>query len=288
MNLDGFLTLRVDRGARDSFLADMVRLMEAAEKAARDTVGSPTASLRSIRRSSIFSHWQRSSAGLRPRASWHRSVTIAISVLIITCPCALGLAVPMVQVIAARRLFDLGVSLKDGSALERLAGIDIVAFDKTGTLTMGDPVVSGRGVMADDIEAAAALASRSRHPFSRAVAALLPAAVRLHVSDVREVAGHGIEGRVGDHFYRLGRIEWTSTQLGRAPDGAAIWLSKDGNGVGWFAINDQPRPGAADAVRRLSEMGLEMEVTLRRPEAGGGEVLAKTGDYPIPAWDAAR
>src|SRR5690606_30934960 len=106
---------------------------------------------------------------------WHNAFSNAVAVLIITCPCALALAVPMVHVVAAGRLFERGILMKDGAALERAAEADSVAFDKTGTLTYGRPLLVARE--GDDASAAVAagLAGASTHPLSRALVEALGA-----------------------------------------------------------------------------------------------------------------
>ena len=122
---------------------------------------------------------------------WPTGCRAGTPVLIITCPCALALAVPVVQVIASGRLLRQGILLKTATALERVAEIDTVVFDKTGTLTVGRPELRQDGEWtAADLAQAAALAAVSRHPLARALSAAAPAAAPL--DGIVEEPGRGL------------------------------------------------------------------------------------------------
>jgi P-type Cu2+ transporter len=199
----------------------------------------------------------------------HRAITVAIAVLIITCPCALGLAVPMVQVVAARRLFERGIMVKDGGALERLAEADHVVFDKTGTLTSGTPrLVDGDDLPPRALAIAAAMAALSRHPYSQAIVAegerrLVPS---MALADVTEHPGAGLEARLGDKVYRLGRSDWALAD-GESRQ-AGVVLAEEGRPLCRFCFEDELRPGAEEAIAALKAKGLPAEIV--------------SGDHPQP------
>ncbi|QOF69163.1 cadmium-translocating P-type ATPase [Aminobacter sp. SR38] len=260
LNLTGALTIEATAKARDSFLAEMARLMEAAEsgrggyRRIADRAAALYAPVLHLTAFLTFVAW------MVADGNWHQAITIAIAVLIITCPCALGLAVPIVQVAAARRLFENGIMVKDGAAMERLAEIDTVVFDKTGTLTLGRPrLVNAHEISAETLTLAAAIALHSRHPISRALSetqAAMPAK-DWHFDSVEEIPGFGLEARLGADTYRLGRSAWA---LDDAASAVGTVLSKNGADLAAFAFEDRLRTGAVTAVADLRAKGLSVEI----------------------------
>jgi Cu2+-exporting ATPase len=257
LNLSGALTVVATSNAKDSFLAEMLRMMESAEtgRAAyrrfADRVAAYYAPVVHLTALLTFLGW------MLMGADAHRAVTVAIAVLIITCPCALGLAVPMVQVVAARRLFERGIMVKDGGALERLAEVNRIIFDKTGTLTVGQPRVV-RTQLLDPAAAgiAAAIASHSRHPNSVAIAAAGPKA-DMRFDNIREFPGLGLEASVGGTVYRLGRSDWAARNFAETAD---VVLATDGRVAEVFELEDRLREEAQATIRSLRDDGFAVEI----------------------------
>ena len=271
LNLSGPLTIVATAAAKDSFLAEMLRMMEAAEagrsrhRRIADRAAQLYAPVVHLTAFLTFIGWMIATGDA------HRAITVAIAVLIITCPCALGLAVPMVQVVAARRLFERGIMVKDGGALERLAEIDTVVFDKTGTLTHGEPALVNDNDRIDTeaLALAGAIAAHSRHPYSRALTAAAPlSSARFDV--VSETPGAGLKAHRGADIYRLGRADWALDSAGAdvaSPNDAAVVLSRNGQQIAAFAFADRPRPDAAAAVAALQARGLVVEIVSGDREA---------------------
>jgi len=180
---------------------------------------------------------------------------IAITVLIITCPCALALAAPLVQVVAAGNLFQRGIYLTSGDALERLATVNHVIFDKTGTLTLGDPVLRREGLRLSLISDAARLARASHHPFSRALArAAGPGPV---AGNVQEHPGQGVSGMIDGRAARLGSAAFVGVAPG---SGSELWYAVEGQAPEAMHFDDVVRDDAKETVAQLRRLGLSVEL----------------------------
>jgi P-type Cu2+ transporter len=212
LNLTGPVDIIASRAARDSFLAEVARLMSSAESGrsayvrTADRMARIYAPAVHILALAAFAGWMIATSG-----DWHQSLTVAIAVLIITCPCALGLAVPVAHVVSAGRLFRAGILLKDGAALERMATTTEVMFDKTGTLTTGQPTVRDTTIPAGRMAALAkGLALHSAHPAARALVRHVPEEPEIDFTALHEIPGCGVEARCDGHTLRLGRASWVA------------------------------------------------------------------------------
>jgi P-type Cu2+ transporter len=286
-SLTGPVLVRTERAATDSFLARMAAMMEVAETAktkprrVADRAASLYAPVVHTIAITTFLGWGILSG------DWHAALINAVAVLIITCPCALALAVPIVHVVAAGRLFEHGILMKDGGALERIAEVDSVAFDKTGTLTTGMPRLVRSSLRDDDAAAmAATLAAASTHPLSRAIARGLDRPPRM-LDVVAEIAGKGIEAGRDGRLWRLGSAAWCGVPPAATSEGGNVWLSRDGEVMGSFAFEDSLRPGVAGTVAALGALNLpvrlisgDAEVAVRAAAQQAGIAEARSALSP--------
>jgi Cu2+-exporting ATPase len=220
-----------------------------------------------------------------------RALWVAVSVLIVTCPCALSLAAPATLVAAARGMAREGVLLQRLDAIEVLARARHVLFDKTGTLTEDRPTLAAVRPLAVTVvdqatlrRHAAALAGWSQHPLSRALVAGLgdaePGPTGGRLSDVREQAGAGVEGRDGQgRVWRLGSARWAAGQEG---DDAVV-LACDGQALAAFDFDETLREGAAEAVGQLQAAGVVVTLLSGDRAARARALAARLGIERVEA-----
>jgi Cu2+-exporting ATPase len=270
LNLSAPLEITVTASAADSFLASIQQLVRYGEgsKGPYRKIADKVSSLYTP-----FVH----GAALLAFLGWyfvsgdlHRSLSVAISVLIITCPCALALAVPMVQAIASQRLFAVGVVMKNGAALEKANLIKTIVFDKTGTITDGLPVVSATSEYSDSmLMLAQQLTQHSEHPYAKAIQTLqvsdpdLVAADNLRaVNHIKDVPGMGIEATTDQGVVRLGKRSWALGHTFALPhtdiEQSESVLTMNADIVAEFKFEHRFRAQAKQAVDRCQDQGFEL------------------------------
>ena len=268
-NLSQRVLVEVTRGVDQSFLSQTIASMEQASNSKtthRRLADQAAQWFAPFVHTAAFLSFM---AWIYATGDWHQSLTIAVAVLIITCPCALGLAAPIVQIIAARRLFDFGVLTRDGTSLERLASIDTVVFDKTGTLTQGVSYLENVDAVPEVVLASAAsLASHSRHPYSQAItqASNTRALIPTIATEIVEHMGGGVEGVIDGATYRLGKSQWAGggdrkdSETTIAAENELV-LTMDGQVLWTFDMSERLANGAKECSDYLqTHHGLSLSI----------------------------
>jgi Cu2+-exporting ATPase len=255
INLLAPITVRITAASGESLLGEVVKLMEKAEQGhARfvrlaDKIARFYTPVVHFLALTTFLIWC-----FGVGAPWQASLLIATTVLIITCPCALGLAVPAVQVLTSSRLFRHGMLLKSSDAAERMAKVDTIVFDKTGTLTAGDPrLTNPNKIGGRNMQIAASLASHSRHPLARALHNMYGG--KILPMEAKEFPGQGLESSFQDKVTRLGRRDWCGDMQAPADESPELWLSIEGEAPVRFAFADELRSDAKLVIHELKRLG---------------------------------
>ncbi len=297
LNRNGTLRFRVTRVGPDTVLSHIIRLVQQAQ-------GSKPAIQRLADRiAAVFVPVVLSLAiatfvlwfDLGPQPAYLHGLVAAVTVLIIACPCAMGLAVPTAVMVATGRGAELGVLIKGGEALERAGQTDVVVFDKTGTVTEGRPAVESVRLAADDLDQrrllqmAASVERLSEHPLAEAIvlAAERAGVPVLPAKEFESRTGKGVAGRVEGHPVAVGNLSFMRelgldpTPLRAAADQAGaegktpVYVALDGRVAALLAIGDPIKPTSQDAMARLHRLGFEL-VMLTGDDRRTAESVART------------
>ncbi len=250
VTLTGPITARVSAVGEDTMLRSIMQLVARAEGAKSrysglaDRAAQAYVPIVHLTALAAFIGWLWVSGDVR------YSLNVAVATLIITCPCALGLAVPAVAAAATGGLFRRGLLVKSDTALERLSGVDTVVFDKTGTLTR--PTLSiPDSLSAEDIAVLKALALQSDHPLSKSLVSQLKGVIPAPLSDIQEIAGTGVRATYKGAAVRLGRGAWIGTDAPTAFEAGKIYP---------LASSEVLLPGARQGIEDVKAMGLSIHV----------------------------
>lgn len=253
------LVIRATKPAADSHLSQILRLVEQAQlhKGSAATLADRLSAIwtplvHAVALVTLLGWWIVADAEL-PAALLH-----AVTVLIIACPCAIGIAIPAVQVAAIGGLLRRGVLVRSGGALERLAGIDRVVFDKTGTLTSGRPELIEAPRDGQVREVAASLARGSRHPFSRAISARYGDGQP--VEDRIETVGGGITGIVDGTRAWMGSAAFCGIEQPSADAQSEVWVRQAPVPPSRFVFADPVRPDASETLVYFREVGIGIAI----------------------------
>ena len=272
INATGALIVEATRVGSETALAQIVKLVEDAQvrkapiEHLADRVASVFVPAVMIIAALVFAAW------IATGHTFERSLLTAIAVLIISCPCAMGLATPAAVMVGTGRGAQLGILIKGGDVLERSGSLDAVILDKTGTITQGqmtvtDVVARKKEDEREVLRLAASAESLSEHPIARAIVdGARSSGIELaSASNFSSSTGVGVRATVDDHAVAVGKAPAGAPEdelSGRAETlqrngRTVIWVTKDDAVVGIVAVADEVKPTAADAVRRLRALGLE-------------------------------
>ena len=290
--LDGCLTVEAAAVGADTQFAAMVRLVEEAQvqkadaQRLADRIAGVFVPVVFVIAALTAVGWLTAGAGA------DRAFSTALAVLVIACPCALGLATPTAMMVASGRGAQLGIFLKGHRALEAIRSVDTVVFDKTGTLTTGQLAVTAVTPVpgfepAELLALAAAVEAGSEHAVGTAILAAAPD--RRAVTDFRAVPGHGVSGLVGDRRVAVGRPGWIR-RTGPVPESVesarreaeargetVVLVAVDDLVCGAVAVADAIKDSAAAAVAALHDRGLRTVLLTGDNATAAAEVAAQVG-----------